>query len=611
MKEKSGKQYNPRLRYGALRRGQFIAPFGVGSIMDLPDESIMPGCIDYWHVNAGVKIYDERLQKRLKVKYFKMVPSGQEFKEGIPFFRFPKWLFCPKCRSIRPVDEWQTRYKAVSKNGEEFKIPRCDVCRVKLVPSRFIVACPNGHIDDFPWIEWVHGTNSCDKPDLKISTGGSTSGLAGISVFCNTCKKSRNMTGAFGKEVHQKCSGMRPWTGKTIGEKCEAQPKTLQRGASNAYFPKVVTSIVIPPYSDNLVEQISQTDGFSLLASQTGGLGGDSFKETVIQMIAQQIKKGVNEVRGCVNRMLGEENDDEQTTEIDYRFDEYMAFQGYIKEGEIDSRSFRIEIKDNDEYDIPGVENVVLVHRLREVRALVAFSRIKPLDRNELDEDTDKGGEVAKPVPVREDRNIPWLPAMEVRGEGIFIRFNDQELDRWQSSKKVQERASILNSRYAEMAAERGREIRNIPPKFLFLHTFAHLLIRQLSFECGYGSASLRERIYCDELPEEPKMSGVLIYTASGDAEGTLGGLVRQGKPEFLSGIVRKAIQYAAWCSSDPLCIESRGQGLDSLNLAACHACSLLPETSCEEFNRLLDRGMLVGTPEHPQIGFLTGLLSD
>lgn len=613
MKDKTEKQYNPRLRYGSLRRGQFIAPFGVGSIMDLPDESIMAGCIDLWHVNAGVKIYDERLQKRLKVKYFKMVPSGQDFKEGIPYFRFPKWLFCPRCRSLRPVDEWQTRYKSSTKKGEEFKIPRCNICKVKLVPSRFIVACTKGHIDDFPWIEWVHGTNSCGNPDLKISTGGSTSGLAGISVTCNTCKKSRNMTGAFGKEVHQKCTGMRPWTGKTTGEECDAQPKTLQRGASNAYFSKVVTSIVIPPYSDNLVELISQTDGFNLLASQTGGLGDNDFKETVIHMIAQQIKKGIDEVRACVNRMLGEQNDEERITEIDYRFDEFMAFQGCINEGEIDSKSFKIEIRNGSEYDIPGIMNVVLVHRLREIRALVAFSRIKPLDRNELEEDTEKRGDAAKPVPVREDRNIPWLPAMEVRGEGIFIRFDDQTLDRWQSSKNnnVQERASILNSRYQEMAYERGRETRSISPKFLFLHTFAHLLIRQLSFECGYGSASLRERIYCDELPEEPKMSGILIYTASGDAEGTLGGLVRQGKPEFLNDIVRKSVQYAAWCSSDPLCIESSGQGLDSLNLAACHACSLLPETSCEEFNRLLDRGMVAGTMEHPEIGFMRKLLVD
>src|SRR5690606_39154081 len=143
----------------------------------------------------------------------------------------------------------------------------------------------------------------------------------------------------------------------------------------------------------------------------------------------------------------------------------------------------------------------------------------------------------------------------------------------------------------------------------IFLHTLAHLLIRQLSFECGYGSASLRERIYCNESADQPNMAGILIYTASGDADGTLGGLVRQGKPDFFSALVSKAVASGYWCSSDPLCIESQGQGLGSLNLAACHACALLPETSCEEFNRLLDRGLVVGTPENPSHGYAARLL--
>lgn len=608
-KREKDRLYNPRLRIGVLRRGQFIAPFGVGSIMALPDESLMPACIDLWAINAGKEIYDERLQKRLRVNYFKMAPSNQDFKDGIPFFRFPKWLFCSnsKCRSLRHIDDWNARYKAAFRNGELPKIPLCDVCKTKLVPSRFIVACPKGHIDDFPWVKWVHGEKPCIKPDLKITAGGSTSGLVGIVVSCNTCKESANMSGAFGKDVHKKCSGMKPWTGNTVGEECDAQPRTLQRGASNAYFPKVVTSIVIPPYSDSLVELISQTQFFNYLASQSGGLGDDDCK-VIIKMIAQQIGRNVDEVSACVNKMLGESSNDVQK-ESDYRYDEYMAFQGCISEGELDSRSFKIEIRDSEEYDIPGVKSVVLVHRLREVRALVAFSRIKPLDRNEWDNDNDKDENQAKAVSVREDKNINWLPAIEVRGEGIFIRFDDKAFDEWESSPLIQERASIVNSRYEAMAKERGREVRYISPKFLFLHTLAHLLIRQLSFECGYGSASLRERIYCDEEPGEPKMSGVLVYTASGDAEGTLGGLVLQGKPEFLNSIVQKAIEHAAWCSSDPLCIESTGQGMDSLNLAACHACALLPETCCEEFNRLLDRGMVIGTPEKPEIGFMSGLI--
>ena len=144
-----------------------------------------------------------------------------------------------------------------------------------------------------------------------------------------------------------------------------------------------------------------------------------------------------------------------------------------------------------------------------------------------------------------------------------------------------------------------------ITPKHVLIHTFAHLLINQLVYDCGYGSASLRERIYSAD--GENPMSGVLIYTAAGDSEGTMGGLVRMGQPGYLETVVAKALEKARWCSSDPVCIESHGQGPDSCNLGACHSCALLPETSCEEQNRLLDRGVVIGTIDSPDAGFFAG----
>ena len=160
-----------------------------------------------------------------------------------------------------------------------------------------------------------------------------------------------------------------------------------------------------------------------------------------------------------------------------------------------------------------------------------------------------------------------------------------------------------LNRNYATSFIGKNHP-RTITPKFLMLHTLSHLLISQLSFECGYSIASLSERLYCAEESDGKNMAGIFIYTASGDAEGTLGGLVRQGRPDAFPGILRKAIANAKTCSNDPVCIMSRGQGRDSLNLAACHACGLLPETCCEERNAFLDRGVIVGTYENPGIGF-------
>ncbi len=596
---------NRSLRYGVLRRSQSIAPFGVGSIIDLPNESIMPLSIDFWPKNMGVLIYDERLQRRLGVSYFKMIPSQEEMPDGgVPCVRFPKWLFCPKCRSFKPINVWIDRYK--DKYHEIFYIPECDVCRVKLVPSRFIVACEKGHIDDFPWVTWAHKGDLCSNPDLEIRTGGISSGLTGIRVLCKSCGAHNNMAGAFSEDAHIKCSGYMPWLGKH--EKCDAVPRTLQRGASNTYFAQVINSIVIPQYTDSIYQKIKETSVWRYLVEQEGL--DESQTKLIVEIIAKEIGSDVEEVSIAVDKLL-KSNSDERSdhSEIDYRYDEYRAFQGLLGRDESVTSDFELEVIDGNNYQIHGIESITLVHRLREVRALVAFSRIHPLDRHEIpDEDKENGSAYA--VSVRGKRVRDWLPAVEVRGEGIFIQFAQDKLKSWESDSGVTKRTEVLNSRYNQMAEERGFSPRVITPRFIFLHTLAHLLIRQLSFECGYGSASLRERIYCNESADQPNMAGILIYTASGDADGTLGGLVRQGKPDFFSALVSKAVASGYWCSSDPLCIESQGQGLGSLNLAACHACALLPETSCEEFNRLLDRTLVVGLPDDPKIGFLSCMLS-
>ena len=203
-----------------------------------------------------------------------------------------------------------------------------------------------------------------------------------------------------------------------------------------------------------------------------------------------------------------------------------------------------------------------------------------------------------------------WLPAIVVRGEGIFLEINTDLIQAWMENPLVIERAGELRDNYNRLRVERGQPVRQINAKFLLLHTLAHLLINQLSFECGYGSSSLRERIYCNTEDETHMMNGFLIYTASGDSEGTMGGLVRQGNPGNLERIFIRALRKATWCSYDPICIESSGQGPDSCNLAACHGCTLLPETSCEEGNRLLDRTMVVGFPERPEAGFFGNFIN-
>jgi hypothetical protein len=137
------------------------------------------------------------------------------------------------------------------------------------------------------------------------------------------------------------------------------------------------------------------------------------------------------------------------------------------------------------------------------------------------------------------------------------------------------------------------------------------VLNNQFVFECGYSTASLRERLYVSADASEP-MAGILIYTAAGDSEGTLGGLVRLGRGERLGPVVRRALSRASWCSADPVCSENLGgQGSRQANLAACHACILLPETSCETINQGLDRAMIVGTPNDREPGWMAELLEE
>ncbi|MCC5912720.1 MAG: DUF1998 domain-containing protein [Clostridiaceae bacterium] len=599
------------IRYKAIRRAQFISPFGVGSIVDFPDESVMPAGIELWGDNIGTRIYDDRLQRRLGVRYFKMPPSYEENKEGIPYFRFPKWLFCPRCRGLKPIETWKKNYDRLKNPGYAWRVPRCDVCRVKLVPTRFIMVCEKGHIDDFPWEEWVHKGEVCGNPDLEITTGGSTSGLGGISIKCKNCNKKRNMQGAFDANIHKhKCTGFKPWSNSY--EKCEEITRTAQRGASNIYFPKVVSSIVIPPYADDLLEKIRKHTAYQLLEQQKGIIDDEDNPQIdmLCQMIAKDVNGNTNSIKEIICKLLKAEDEYEVETENSYRYEEYQAFLGKIKEEDKKSKDFHIEIREGNEYEIDGLDNVVQVHRLREVRSLVAFSRLRPLERNYVHSDDEEEEKQATAVSLRDGRDIEWLPAVEVRGEGIFISFNSEKLNEWtKTNSEIKNRVGKINKRFNDFAMQLKYEERNVTPKFIFLHTLAHLLIRELSFECGYSSASLREKIYCDETQEEPDMAGILIYTASGDSEGTMGGLVRQADPSFFKNIIKKAVINATWCSNDPLCIESDGQGFNSLNLGACHACTLLPETSCEELNRFLDRAMIVGLPKDPSIGFLSSLL--
>jgi len=248
------------------------------------------------------------------------------------------------------------------------------------------------------------------------------------------------------------------------------------------------------------------------------------------------------------------------------------------------------------------IEKVVLVKRLVETKAFIGFTRLEPIN------------DIRTLLPIS---NSPkdWLPGMKFPGEGIFLKFNMEKINLWENNLKAQNIEKNLNEHIKSLINEYKitfiRDMKDkISVRFLLIHTLAHLLIKQITFECGYDSSSVKERIYCKMKEGDPDMAGLLIYTAGSDAEGALGGLVEQGRSDKFINTLTNAIENAQICSHDPLCMENVKQGINGLNAAACHACTLLPEIACEENNLLLDRRTILGDFDDPAYGYFSEFIN-
>jgi len=459
-------------------------------------------------------------------------------------------------------------------------------------------------------------------------TSGSAS-LAGVRIVCEEESsaikviESRTLAGAFDFDPGNEsalsklgvlCQGHNPALGIPSSTcpppGCGGHLYPMLRGGSNVYFSHVVSSIYLPHSDSAFSEEILAILEDSLVwqfLSMSAQCAPDlkvniETAKVALKNFYPDRKVESAQLADAANRKLkgaGESQKmvvDSDTPEQAFRRDEYELFRKDVQEG-YPKTNLLIRSSDMAGYE-PGLptslQRISLVHKLRETRAFVGFSRIFP--ENDLDE--------------RQRRSLisrtpkDWLPAVVVRGEGLFLQLKEDRLLQWEANNvtQLQSRIRSMSQMLDQLRGKRHQQPRQITPRFVMLHTLSHLLINQLIYECGYGSASLRERLYCAD--GDHPMAGILIYTAAGDSEGTMGGLVRMGQPGRLEGVLRRALEKARWCSTDPVCIESSGQGPDNCNLAACHSCALLPETSCEEQNRLLDRGIVIGTLQRPDLGF-------
>ncbi|HWR34382.1 MAG TPA: DUF1998 domain-containing protein [Clostridia bacterium] len=592
---------------GKLRRSSVVSTFGPGAIVDFradgaPVSGVAAG-LEAWDERAkpaGLKnkqvITEPRLQRKLKVLGFRLPPVAlsDDDPSTLVGVRFPDWLHCPGCHRIRPSLRWG---KVM---GKAFRF--CPDCsnelggekRIFVIPVRFVAACEYGHLEEFPWDAWVAHKEGCqNRKNLILKS--EAAGLAGLTLRCPSCKASKSMDGIFRKsEFIFPCRGRRPWLSSP--EDCNGgRLVAMQRGASNLYFPLTQSALSIPPWSDTLQEMLGTFWG-PLVATEPAQRANqiEWLKQTgPLSDIPMSSAEIANALELRIQQL--------ESSSEDLRVDEYLRFSA---EPDAFSNSGEFELRAEFPGTLsPWVSKIRRVVRLREVRALTGFTRINPLSS----EDTDSKKYVA-PIAATPIADLKWLPAIDVRGEGIFVELNRDAIEMWQSqSAIIGKRASQINERFAKLFEERygKKPKRSVTPKLLLIHTFAHALMRQLSLECGYSSASLRERLYVDD---DPAMSGVLIFTATADSDGTLGGLSRQGDSTLLQATIRSAISSLRWCSSDPLCIEGIASLSEATNGAACHSCVLAPETSCEEFNGFLDRALLVGMPDDPKVGFFSSL---
>ena len=590
---------------GTLRRTQIVTSFGSGAISDMPDYSVIVAATNYWKSDSPV-LHEASLERLLKVSGFRE-PFVSESKDGrpqpdLPAFRFPTMHFCPGCGRLMPY------WAFGDENGK-----KCRQCRDKnIVPSRFVAACCNGHLEDFPYRWWVHYGNTAECSDLKgdqleIRFSDSSGGLESIIIKCKACGKERTMAGCMSKDALKgyHCSGRRPWIGykKDYNDPiaCEAKMRGLQRSASNVYFSVTESALTIPPWSTAIQGEINQC--WDSLKSILDGNPNETTLNAIINFqfsgLISHGKATVDELREEIKRRYNQAGGEDYTKQ-QLREDEYRMFCA----GDQDDPQFKTVHSAVPTILQPFIDDIVLVKRLREVLALRGFRRITPDIPNPQDERFE-GYHLDGDVVPLSNSPISWLPAIQMLGEGIFIRLEETALAQWES--EHQDYYSEMKKRLD--SSNVGCE--NFSPRYVLLHTLAHLLIRQLSIECGYSGASIKERIYSTYPGSATAMSGILLYTSSSDSDGSLGGLVRKGMPEPFEMICRNMLQEASWCSSDPICIESKAQGFDSLNYAPCHACTLLPETSCEMRNCLLDRAAVTGTLEDRNIGFFGPIMND
>ncbi|WP_426171494.1 DrmB family protein [Microbacterium sp. DWRC1-3] len=563
-----------------IRASETVAPYGPGAIVDILGQSFMVPTGDKWpSPKVRERVDSARLADALHVQELWAAPTTHEPEKstvpGLEFVRFPGWLFCQVCRRLV---KWSPKL-------ETGRAPHCieTGCEGRLVPMRFVLVCTeNSHLSDVPWGDWTHRGSEGDcrsSERMRFRTiEGVGDGLSSLQVSCDACGAKRSL-GELRRDALAKdgftCRGTQPWESEWTG--CGKPLDAQQRGATSLHFSDSVSAIDIPPVPSRGSDKEDAIRGHGLFDSLAAAV--PALRDGMIAQMAMDLGVSAEEIEAVVADAGPVERREIMSTLQGDEFEAFVrAVSGTAPMQDFVTRPIKLGPRGEDASDgvAARIQDVVLVDRLRDVRAVRGFRRYSP-------------EATAVPAVPTQSFEKSWLPAAEGYGEGIFIRFDAAAVEEWASQPAVRSLEQTLLEHQNGSAL--GLRLHVVSAEYVLLHSFAHLLMRELAFSSGYTASSLRERIYCEAAGDY----GIFIYTTTADVEGTLGGLVRQGEPDLLVPAIVAAIEQAAWCPNDPVCAESEPQSIDGLNLAACHACSLAPETSCESSNLLLDRTFVVG----------------
>jgi hypothetical protein len=636
-----------------IRLGQLIAPFGPGSLYT--DRFGVPHLIaglDHWYKRwdsatgheadcsdpGEFEIFEQRLSELLRVERFRRPPDYRQAVARqepppnagltVPALRFPRWYRNTQSGRMR-LFNLDTRAVDRPAGGGRWQ------------PVRFISVCGEGHISDFPWKAWI-GCSCAGEGQLVLTDRGGSE-LSSITVRCESCpegsegRRGRSLSGTTTRprmETGEKtefekagirCSCERPWLGEGAEDGlCVAPLVAALINQTNIYFPRTISALSLPRFDQedgsvaDAMNELERLPDIAIIKlqwkmkyhDQAAATAASSLRQVGMEIAIETISEALSSL------FSGEKHSSPDAAQPAHPESELQSFRreefNVIRNGFDDPKLAKLRVvagRVPPEFSA-WLSRITLVERLCETRVFYGFDRLEPSHSplSEMPESAMHQLFRAPPTDVSER----WLPAVEVFGEGIYIELREDTLTDWQRENTawIQQR---LTAHYVARLQDACWQLAPLQPadiswaaRFLVVHTLAHLVTTQLVFECGYSTASLRERLFVSSDPTAP-MAAFLIYTAAGDSEGTLGGLVRLGTPQRLGPLLARALSRASWCSADPVCSENLGgQGSRLANLAACHACALLPETSCETINQGLDRALVLGTPDERSRGLMS-----